>query len=71
MLFGDEFDFDERAEVGGGLGCVEGVDAFLTAIGFLGWLRAVEDEITQGHPVVNGYSDHGDFVDVGHGLIMM
>ena len=28
MLFGDEFDFDERAEVGGGLRGVEGDNAF-------------------------------------------
>ena len=71
VLFGDEFDADEGAEVGGGLRGVEGKRADLAAVGFLDGLRAGEGKVAEGHPVVHGYADNGDLIDAYHELMTM
>lgn len=71
MLLGDEFDADERAEVGGGLRGGEGERADLASVGFLDGLGRAEDEVTEGHPIVDGHADDGDLIGAYHVLMTM
>ena len=71
MLFGNEFDADERAEVGGGLRGGEGERADLAAVGFLDGLGRAEDEVAEGHPIVDGHADDGDLICAYHVLMTM
>lgn len=66
VLFGNEFDADEGAEVVGGLRGVEGKRADLAAVGFLDGLGRAEDKVAEVLPVVHGHADDCDFVGVGH-----
>jgi len=66
VLFGKEFDFDERAEVGGGLRGVKCKRADLAAVGFLDGLGVREDEVSKGRPIVDGYADNGDLIGGYH-----
>ena len=69
VLFGNEFDADERAEVGGGDGLVKGKGSDLTAVGFLNRLGSRENQLPQIHPIVDRDSDDGDFVGAYHELM--
>jgi hypothetical protein len=71
MLFGDEFDADERAEVGGGLRSVEGVSTNLSAISFLDWLCAGEDEFAEVLPAIDSHTNYGYLISINHGLMMI
>lgn len=66
VLFGNEFNADERAEVGGGLRGGEGERADLAPVGFLDGLGRVERQVAEVLPVVHGHADDCDFVGVGH-----
>ena len=69
VLFGNEFDADEGAEVGRGLRGGEGERADLAAVGFLDGLSAGEGKVAEGHPVVDGHADYGDLIGAYHVLM--
>lgn len=71
IMLGNEFDADERAEVGGGDGFGEGKRADLAAVGFLDGLSVREGKAAKGHPVVNGYANDGDLIGAYHVLMTM
>jgi hypothetical protein len=70
MLFGNEFDADERAKVGGCDGFGEGERADLSAVGFLDRLGVSEGKAAKGHPIVDGYANDGDFISGYHVLMI-
>jgi hypothetical protein len=64
MLFGDEFDFDERAEVCGGLrgGKVKLADIAAVLLEYRSILT--EDCLAEFFPAVDSYGDSCDFIAI-------
>ena len=64
MLFGDEFDFNERAEVDGGLRRSEMKLADIASVLLEDRSVLTEDGLAEVFPAVDAHGDGGDFVAV-------
>lgn len=64
MLFGEEFDFNERAEVGGGLRRSEMKLADVASVLLKNRSILAEHGLAEFFPTVDAYGNGGDFVAV-------